>query len=108
MPLQYLAFFTVPSLCRPIGIEVNVETCKYKVINFRCTSCVSSNWDCSWCPTSATCVSSETCDINVISSYAVCPVITRITNAETPKFVGRRTTFLLQTERLPQVLYFVM
>ena len=70
----------------------------------RCTSCVTSEWGCSWCAGSGTCNNSSTCANQLVTNSSTCPVVIGY-NLNTSTFipVGKPMTFYLGTLFLPGV-----
>lgn len=70
----------------------------------RCTSCLGSQWDCSWCSVSDTC--SNRCD--AVSDAPIpgidgCPVVVQVQQKDLDIPTGKYHEFVLETNNLPQV-----
>ena len=70
---------------------------------FRCTSCVTSVWGCSWCSDSSSCSISTSCETLRVIQPSNCPKVTGIVDSPAQVSVGQRHTFFLQTVHLPDV-----
>ena len=77
---------------------------RWKFITYccRCSSCVTSEWGCSWCAYTGTCNPSPTCDEQLVIEQSQCPNVTGF-NFERYIPTGQSKVFFLRTSFLPGV-----